>query len=103
MIVVLEYYENVLKELFDGYCDVVKEFVMKFVMDEEEGLVMIFKSKTDSFVFFRFREDVVNFVMGEDDDGNIDFVDLKCGVIFLVKYFMFKDFFYIDSFKVEFV
>ena len=102
-IAVSEHYENVLKELPDGYRDAVKEFATKFATDEEEGSAMISKPKTDSFVFFRFREDVVNFVTGEDDDGNTDSVDLKRGAILLAKYSMFKDLLHTDPPKAELV
>tara|TARA_B110000003_G_scaffold22398_1_gene21583 strand:- start:8450 stop:9274 length:825 start_codon:yes stop_codon:yes gene_type:complete len=96
---VREHYENVLKELPDGYRHPVNEFAT----DEEGGSAMISKPKTDSFVFFRFREDVVNFVTGEDDDGNTDSVDLKRGAILLAKYSMFKDLLHTDPPKAELV
>ena len=94
-----DHYENFLKELPEQYRDAVKEFAT----DEEGGSAMISKPKTDSFVFFRFREDVVNFVTGEDDDGNTDSVDLKRGAILLAKYSMFKDLLHTDPPKAELV
>ena len=96
---VSEHYENVLKELPEQYRDAVKEFAT----DDERGSAMISKPNTDSFVFFRFREDVVNFATGEDDDGNTDSVDLKRGAILLAKYSMFKDLLHTDPPKAELV
>jgi len=96
---VSEHYENVLKELPEQYREAMKEFAT----DDERESAMISKPNTDSFVFFRFREDVVNFTTGEDDEGNTDSVDLKRGAILLAKYSIFKDLLHTDPPKAELV
>jgi GINS complex subunit 4 len=80
---VSEHMQSALEVLPEGYQKLLKEYDAG---EEEEAEWMKPKPDLDSLVFFRFRQDVNNYLAPGDDEP----VDIARGNIVMAKYSMFK-------------
>ena len=80
---VFDHMQSALEVLPEGYKNLLKEYDAG---EEEEAEWMKPKPDLDSLVFFRFRQDVNNYLAPGDDEP----VDIARGNIVMAKYSMFK-------------
>jgi len=103
---VTEHSRSVLDGLPENYRDLIKEHDDNDEMSQAElrESKMVSKPNLDAAVFFRFREDVGNFLLDENaaEDGERS-IELRRGQILLAKYSMFKELLETEPPKAELV